>query len=135
MLSFRLSLWLSLLMLVLGATSAQAVPTLRRPQPPQRPITAADFGELLAAVNAEPFGNAKLECLRAVNGSRSYSFDGQQALALLGSFEFWVERVEALRLLPIIDRDRASVDAVRLFFEGAPALLRAEAQRVLAAGR
>ena len=46
-------------------------------------------------------------------------------------------RVDALRLLPISDsnRDRgsASIAAVRRYFDGAPALLRTEALRVLAA--
>jgi hypothetical protein len=123
---------LTLLLFGLLSPAAAAPATWPRLPHPPVAIDAATFQALLAAVNAESFADGKLERLRAVAGGRSYSFTGRQAVSLLRSFEFWIERVEALRLLPIADRE--GVDAVLRYFAGAPSTIATEAQRILAGG-
>lgn len=118
----------SLLAVSLWSASAEATAVVRL-HPPW-PIDAARFDALLAAVQAESFADGKLGQLRVVAGTKAYSFGGGQAVALLAAFDFWVERVEALRLLPLADQ--AGAKAVLRYFSGAPSTLQSEAQQILA---
>ncbi len=93
------------------------------------PIDAETFQRLWTAVQAEPFADGKLEQLRAVAGGNRYTFAGPQAVALLRGFNFWSDRLQALRLLPVVNFDEAG--AVVAYFDSAPALLRSEARRIL----
>lgn len=96
---------------------------------PPRPVDAATFDQLLEAVRAEPFTDGKLERVRAVAGGKRYVFTSGQVTALLDAFTYWTDRLEALRLLPVIDRDNAA--AVARYFAPAPATTRSEAARIL----
>jgi hypothetical protein len=103
-----------------------------RPHPP-RLLEPAAFDRLLSDVRSEPFTDGKLERVRAVAGGRVYVFTGGQVVALLESFTFWADRLQALRLLPNVDTDNAEL--VRRYFESAPTLIYTEAGRVLGLAR
>lgn len=108
------------------STVASARPCFPRPPRPIDPVT---FDQLLGAVNAEPFADGKLKRISAVAGGKSYLFTSGQVVALLASFTFWIERLAALRLLPLIDYNHAL--AVLRYFDDAPAIIRSEAKRAL----
>jgi hypothetical protein len=109
------------------STSAGARPW-PRPRPP-RLLDAASFDRLLNDVRAEPFPDGKLERIRAVAGGKMFVFTGGQVVALLDTFTFWRDRLDALRLLPLVDASNAEI--VRRYFEAAPPLYSSEAARVL----
>lgn len=101
------------------------------PHPP-RLIDPVTFDQLLGAVKAEPFADGKLERISAVAGGRGYLFTSGQVVELLDAFTFWIDRLAALRLLPLIDYNHAL--AVLGYFDPAPATIRSEAKRVLDLG-
>lgn len=101
------------------------------PAPP-RPISAAAFQRLLAAVKAESFSDGKPQQVRAVAAGKRYLFAGGQVIAVLDAFGYWTDRLEALRLLPLVDR--AGATAVKQSFDAAPATIRSEAGRILGVG-
>lgn len=115
------------IMLTGVATTALAVPHVQ-PRPP-RPIDAATFVQLVDAVKRESFVDGKLEHLRSVAGGKRYLFTGGQVIALLDAFTFWTDRIEALRLLPVLDRNNATI--VARYFNSAPPITRTEARRIL----
>lgn len=119
----------SLLAVVLLAATADAKISWPRAR---RPIDAATYDALLTAVAAEPFADGKRERIRNICGAKAYSFTAAQLTTLLAAFEFWVERLDALRVLPLSAGDRASANAVLLYFSGAPATMQSEARRILA---
>ncbi len=98
------------------------------PRPP-RLIDAGTFDRLLADVRAEPFADGKLERVRAVAGGKVYLFTAGQVIALLDAFAFWDDRLQALRLLPLVDADNAAT--VYRYFTDAPETVRWDAARVL----
>jgi hypothetical protein len=114
-------------LLVAVAADAIAMPYVQ-PRPP-RPVPAEVFAQLVDAMRGESFPDGKLERLRAVSGGKRYLFDSGQAITVLDLFAFWNDRLEALRLLPLVDA--ASARAVRRYFESAPDAYRSEAQRIL----
>lgn len=116
-------------LLLIVAADATAMPYVQ-PRPP-RPIPADVFAQLFDAMKGESFPDGKLEKLRAITGGKRYLFDSGQAITVLGLFSFWNDRLEALRLLPLVDA--ASARAVRRYFEPAPDAYRSEAQRILGA--
>ena len=97
---------------------------------PPRPIHPAVFARLLEAVRAEPFTDAKLGRLREVEGGRAWLLDAAQASQLLDAFDFWSDRLEALRLMPLVDAAVAAAAVLR-FFDPAPDSIRRDAERVL----
>jgi hypothetical protein len=84
-------------------------------------------------VRSEPFTDGKLERVRAVAGGRAYVFTGGQVVALLDAFVYWNDRLQALRLLPVVDAGNAEI--VRRYFEPAPTTIYSEAERVLGLSR
>ena len=101
-----------------GASSHRTQPRL---------IDQERFVQLLAAIDDEKFADGKLTQLRITQGL--YLFSGAQAVAVLGSFEFWNDRLEGLRL--ILPADSACVGAILRYFEAAPDSYRSEARRIL----
>lgn len=108
--------------------NASAAPYVR-PRPP-RPITAAELARLVEAVKAESFTDGKLEQVRRAGGGRYFLFTGAQAISVLQLFEFWADRLSALRLLPITGGEDANAAVLR-YFDAAPGVLRDEARRIL----
>lgn len=98
---------------------------------PPRLISRSAFNRLLTAVKAEPFTDGKLQQVSAVAAGKRYVFTCGQVVTLLGAFDFWTDRLDALRLTPVVDHDNASV--VLRYFDDAPATMRTEAQRILGA--
>jgi hypothetical protein len=120
--------WILLVSLLLGAAPRlEAVPWSNMHRP--RLIDPTTFDRLLREVRAEPFADGKLERVRVVAGGRVYLFTSGQAIALFDAFAFWDDRLQALRLLPLVDASNAA--AVCRYFEPAPPTVRAEAARVL----
>jgi hypothetical protein len=112
------------------AVSALTV-TAKLPHVPRHPIDAATYDALLADVTAEPFADGKMQRIRAVRAANC-TFTAAQVVTLLAAFEFWVERVDALRELPLATGDRAGAGAVLRYFSGAPATMQSEVQGILA---
>jgi hypothetical protein len=99
------------------------------PRARPRPIDPTTFTHLIEAIKSEQFADAKLERLRGVAGGKIYLFSTGQMLTVLDLFEFWTERLDALRLLPPIDGKHAA--ATVRYFDQAPDTIRSEARRVL----
>jgi hypothetical protein len=116
----------SVLAVGLLASNAQAGGVYPHPHP-RRPVDAATFDALLSAVTAESFADGKIERIRAV--ASEHSFSGGQAVTLLATFDFWIERLDALRATPLTDR--AGANAVLRYFSGAPATIQTEAQHII----
>ena len=109
------------------AANAQASGGVYPHPHPRRPVDAATFDALLSAVTAESFADGKIERIRAV--ASEHSFSGGQAVTLLATFDFWIERLDALRATPLTDR--AGANAVLRYFSGAPSTIQTEAQHIL----
>jgi hypothetical protein len=105
--------------------------TAKLPHVPRHPIDTATYDALLADVIAEPFADGKMQRIHAVRATNC-TFTAGQVITLLAAFEFWVERVDALRELPLAKGDRAGANAVVRYFSGAPATMQSEAQQILA---
>jgi hypothetical protein len=103
-----------------------------RPRAPQL-IDPATFERLIRDVRSEPFTDGKLGRLRNVAGGGVYVFAGGQVISLLDAFTFWDDRLQALRLLPLVDADNALI--VCHYFEQAPELVRSAAARILGLAR
>src|SRR5438874_1461132 len=112
--------------IVLSLHAAVAAPWVR--SRPPRPIDAPTFACLLDALAREHFTDDKLARIRAIAPVGSFVFDATQTIAVLERFSFWLDRAEALRLLPLVDRPNAV--AVLDYFAPAPELTRSEAQRI-----
>jgi len=91
------------------------------------PIDAAAFEQLVGALKSESFAGGKLDYLRAIHGL--YLFNGAQATEVLGTFDFWNDRLDGLRL--ILPANSATVGAILRYFEAAPDLYKSEARRIL----
>lgn len=118
----------SVLTVGLLASTASAGTPYPYPHPhPRRPTDAATFDALLAAVTAEAFADGKIAQIRAV--ASEHAFSGGQVVSLLATFEFWIERLDALRATPLTDR--AGANAVQRYFSGAPATIQTEARQIL----
>ncbi len=130
--------WRALVVFVLGVSVSlfptghvDAMPPAY-PHPP-RLIDAATFDRLLGDVRSEPPTDGKLERVRAIASGRAYVFTGGQVVALLDAFTFWIDRVQALGLLPLVDGGQAARDC--RYFDPAPATIRADATRILGLGK
>ena len=123
---------LALLALVFCVSSPADARPWPRPRPP-RLVDESTFDRLLDEVRSEPFTDGKLERVRAVAGGKVYVFTGAQVVALLDAFVYWNDRLQALRLLPLVDAGNAEI--VRRQFEAAPTTISAEAERVLGLSR
>ena len=115
-------------LLAVGLLTATAA---AKRQVPPRPIDAATYDALLTDVNAEPFADGKMQRIHTVRNT-NYTFTAGQVVTLLAAFQFWVERVDAVRELPLATGDRAGANAVLRYFSGAPATMQSEARQILA---
>jgi hypothetical protein len=112
---------------VLAGSANASAPSWRRP-PPLRPIDGAAFAELLQSLKAEPFPDGKLSSLRATTAKR-YTLTCAQLVTVLDTFQFWGDRVDAVRLV-VLD-DPAHVDLVLRYFDDAPYFARRDARSAL----
>jgi hypothetical protein len=118
------------LVLVVAHAASAAPPSLPRRWTPPRPLDDAEVTAVLAVLAGEPFPDGKLRQLEWVTLGQRRTVACAQAVRLLGAFDFWYDRVAALRLLPLHDREHLAL--ILAYFTDAPGVARSQARAILA---